>query len=216
MYVKLFRTLMKGMFLPRRTKEQAAETREQILNAALEVFSRKGYSRTTINDIAKEAGITKGAVYWHFKNKPDLLAGMINHHETKFCEDFQELKLNTIKEFRDLLIKHTKLVAENEEMQKFKFFMYYQIEWSAEFMSEVHEKLNELREDPRNHFIGALKHLKSIGQLKDDVDVDKMVLKMFAMWMGMLDLALLKEISFQEFYELMKENVNQVLEIYSK
>lgn len=202
--------------MARRTKEQAAETREKILAAALEVFSRRGYSLTTVNDIAKEIGLTKGAVYWHFKNKPDLLASMIKHHESNFCEDLSEFQPDSVDEFRQFLLKHARMVADNPEVQKFKFFLYFQIEWSTEFMTKVHKKLNDLREDPKENFVRALIHLKNIGQMREDADVNKIVMKMFAQWMGTLDLALMKEITFEEFYLFMEENINQTLNYYSK
>lgn len=61
----------------RKTKEEAENTRREILKAALEVFYQKGYSRTTFDEIAARINLTKGAVYWHFKNKPDLLVELI-------------------------------------------------------------------------------------------------------------------------------------------
>jgi TetR/AcrR family acrAB operon transcriptional repressor len=62
--------------MARKTKEEARQTRSDILAAAIRVFSVRGVSRTTLNDIAKEAGVTRGAIYWHFNNKTDLLAAL--------------------------------------------------------------------------------------------------------------------------------------------
>jgi AcrR family transcriptional regulator len=56
----------------RKTKEEAAVTRQRLLEAALKVFSRQGYAAARLEDIADEAGVTRGAIYWHFKNKADL------------------------------------------------------------------------------------------------------------------------------------------------
>ncbi len=50
----------------RRTKEEAAITRDSLLRAALRVFSRQSYGATTLDDVAREAGVTRGAIYWHF------------------------------------------------------------------------------------------------------------------------------------------------------
>ena len=61
----------------RKTKEEAQETRNLILDTAEAVFSEKGVSRTTLNDIAKAADLTRGAIYWHFKNKADLFDAML-------------------------------------------------------------------------------------------------------------------------------------------
>ena len=55
--------------MPRRTKEEAQQTREALIEAAEVVFHRKGVSASSLNDIAKEAGVTRGAVYWHFKKQ---------------------------------------------------------------------------------------------------------------------------------------------------
>ena len=57
-------------------KEQALETRERLLDAAEDVFNENGVSRTALSDIAKAAGVTRGAIYWHFKNKSDLFSAM--------------------------------------------------------------------------------------------------------------------------------------------
>ena len=63
--------------MARRTNEQAQQTRENILRGALDVFSEKGFSRSTLSDIAKRIGMTRGAVYWHFKDKQELLVELI-------------------------------------------------------------------------------------------------------------------------------------------
>ncbi|HXD09856.1 MAG TPA: TetR family transcriptional regulator [Anaerolineales bacterium] len=56
----------------RRTKEEAAVTRANLLKTALSVFSAKGYASATLDDVAKAAKVTRGAIYWHFKSKADL------------------------------------------------------------------------------------------------------------------------------------------------
>ena len=66
--------------MPRRTKEEAAITRENLLKAGLKVFSKKGYSSTTLEDIAREAGVTRGAIYWHFGSKAELYIALLNEY----------------------------------------------------------------------------------------------------------------------------------------
>lgn len=58
--------------MARKTKEDAEVTRQNLLGAALKVFSRQGYTAARLEDVAEEAGVTRGAIYWHFKNKADL------------------------------------------------------------------------------------------------------------------------------------------------
>jgi len=60
----------------RRTKEESEQTRRQILRAARREFFLHGVTRTTMERIATAAGVTRGAVYWHFENKRDLFNAM--------------------------------------------------------------------------------------------------------------------------------------------
>lgn len=60
----------------RKTKGQAATTREQLLDAAERVFCEHGVARTSLTQVALAAGVTRGAVYWHFKDKADLFTAM--------------------------------------------------------------------------------------------------------------------------------------------
>lgn len=62
--------------MARKTKEEASRTRQQIIDAARQVFLERGVSRTTLEQVAKAAGVTRGAVYWHFANKAELFFAM--------------------------------------------------------------------------------------------------------------------------------------------
>eukprot|EP01031_Cornospumella_fuschlensis_P049721 gene49721-60863_t len=57
--------------------EDALATRNSLLDAAELLFQAQGVSRTSLNDIAKHAGTTRGAIYWHFKDKADLFNAMM-------------------------------------------------------------------------------------------------------------------------------------------
>ncbi len=60
----------------RRTKAEALETREALLDASEALFVEKGVSGTSLTDIAKAAGLTRGAIYWHFADKAALFEAM--------------------------------------------------------------------------------------------------------------------------------------------
>jgi TetR/AcrR family acrAB operon transcriptional repressor len=63
--------------MARRTKEEAAATRDNILDAAEQLFVEQGVSRTTLQHIATAAGVTRGAIYWHFDDKGALFMAMM-------------------------------------------------------------------------------------------------------------------------------------------
>ena len=56
----------------RKTKEDAQLTRQRIIDAAREVFLTRGVSKSSLEHIAAQADVTRGAVYWHFKNKTEI------------------------------------------------------------------------------------------------------------------------------------------------
>jgi len=60
----------------RRTKQESERTRQGILAAARGVFARQGVTRTTLEEIATAAGVTRGAIYWHFADKTELFFAM--------------------------------------------------------------------------------------------------------------------------------------------
>ena len=59
--------------MARKTKQEAQKTRETLLDVAMQVILTHGIARAKLADIAKEAGVTRGAIYWHFSNKSNLL-----------------------------------------------------------------------------------------------------------------------------------------------
>ncbi|MBW5799859.1 TetR family transcriptional regulator [Halomonas elongata] len=72
--------------MARRTKAEAEATREALLDAAEEVFFEKGVACTSLEQIARHAGMTRGAVYWHFRNKADLFRAMLDRVRMPFEE----------------------------------------------------------------------------------------------------------------------------------
>jgi transcriptional regulator ttgR len=97
----------------RRTKAEAEQTRNDILKAALILFDEQGYAQTTLSTIARKAKVTRGAIYWHFENKEEILAALA---QAQFAElnsqintaiaapdTWQNLADNFIAYFRGLL-----------------------------------------------------------------------------------------------------------------
>ena len=77
----------------RRSKADAEQTRLKILDAAERLFCTRGIAQTTLEGIAREAGATRGAFYWHFKDKADIL--------TAICERYKSPQLARIEAVAD-------------------------------------------------------------------------------------------------------------------
>ncbi len=70
--------------MARKTKEEAKKTFQALLEAAQRLFLKKGIANTTLNEIANEAGMTRGALYWHFENKEALILALWEDGAGKF------------------------------------------------------------------------------------------------------------------------------------
>ncbi|OKB68152.1 DNA-binding transcriptional repressor AcrR [Serratia marcescens] len=100
--------------MARKTKQQAQETRRQILDAAVREFSERGVAATSLTDIATAAGVTRGAIYWHFKNKVDLFNEVwestepkIDELSTEYRANFPENPLRVLKEILIYILTST-------------------------------------------------------------------------------------------------------------
>ena len=69
-------------------KENQVQTRERLLDAGLEVFSRRGYYAASVDEIAAEAGFSKGAVYSNFSSKEDLFLALIDRRFTRDAREY--------------------------------------------------------------------------------------------------------------------------------
>ncbi len=59
-------------------EDVSEERKEQILDAATEVFAQKGFDKARMDDIVEETGLSKGALYWYFKSKDDIIFAIMD------------------------------------------------------------------------------------------------------------------------------------------
>ncbi len=172
--------------MARRTKEEAAATRESVLLAALDLFSEKGYSHTTFSDIAKRIGKTRGAVYWHFENKQALLSALIEHlyaHEAEWV-GVGTREVNTLEDMRTMFVNYARTVLDDPLSRSFAFFMNYQMEWSEKLLAETHVRLNELRASSVEEFQKHFSIPEIADRLRSDVNVEALTSTLIAFWLG--------------------------------
>jgi AcrR family transcriptional regulator len=68
--------------------DKREETRARLLEAAAEVFAKKGYERASVDDVAQAAGFTKGAVYWNFASKEELFLALVHERQAALMGEF--------------------------------------------------------------------------------------------------------------------------------
>ncbi|CAH6659923.1 MULTISPECIES: multidrug efflux transporter transcriptional repressor AcrR [Pseudocitrobacter] len=100
--------------MARKTKQEALATRQHILDVALRLFSQQGVSSTSLVDIAKAAGVTRGAIYWHFKDKSDLFGEIwelsessISDLEIEYRAKFPDDPLSVLREILVYILEAT-------------------------------------------------------------------------------------------------------------
>ena len=173
--------------MARKTKEEAQATRESAVLAALDLFSEKGYARTTFCDIAKKIGMTRGAVYWHFDNKPALLAAMVDYffnlQEKRVQEHFFEI--HSLEELREAFLEHARAVTEDKRLKKFEFFMTFQMEWSEELLTATHKILDKIRKDPFEKLVAVLRSPLVVRRLRSDIDPSCLAVTLAGLWVGL-------------------------------
>ncbi len=172
--------------MARRTKEEAEQTRQAILLAALDLFSEKGYSKTTFDEIAKHINLTKGAVYWHFRNKPDLLIALIREVIIR-TEDYIRKEVpntDTIEDLKKYFLCTAKLIQSNSQLRKFMFFALYQMEWSETIYKKVKNSLDDIVDLPFKQIKEILTSLQKSGEIAANINVN-MISEMFiCFWKG--------------------------------
>ena len=106
------------MYNMRRTKEEAAVTRATLLKTALSVFSAKGYAAATLDDVAKAAKVTRGAIYWHFKSKADLYNTLVQEFSARGAAVVQQAVAEggtLIEILRRVFVRQCALIEEDKE-----------------------------------------------------------------------------------------------------
>ena len=128
----------------RRTKEEATITRERLLDAALASFHAKGYSATTLDDIARQAEITRGAIQWHFGSKVDLFNTLIRERYQKaaaYMWQTSETQGSPLVVLRQMLIKWLSYTEENADFRAMLELVMLKTEVSPELAGGVQEKV---------------------------------------------------------------------------
>lgn len=124
----------------RKTKEEALKTRQLLLDAAIEQFSLRGVSNTTLGDIADAAGLTRGAVYWHFASKSELFNAIwqeqrplreLLHHQLIQIESG-----NPLLDLRNKFILGLRYIAETPRQRALMQILYHKCEFSSDMMPE--------------------------------------------------------------------------------
>jgi TetR/AcrR family acrAB operon transcriptional repressor len=173
--------------LARKTKELALETRKKLLESALDVMSEKPFNTVSIDEIANRVGLSKGAVYWHFKNKGDLLMQLIGYLFEKAClyfnvdgnppEDLDGLR----RFFRNKLMK----IHSSERMQKINKLLRRHHEWPEEANAAVLDFMSEMTRREREMVTRVISRHQERREVRADFPAHEIATLLSAIFHGM-------------------------------
>lgn len=156
----------------RRTKEEAAETKRTLLDAALTVFSRDGYTAARLTEIAEEAGVTRGAIYHHFENKAGLYLALIQRAEGEQRALMQSIieKGGSIADFtRRIMVASFEAIASSPTYRQVMELTMFKVADSAE-LSDLIEKRRQEAVMLIESIAGVLERGIETGVFRKDLD----------------------------------------------
>lgn len=162
--------------MARRTKAEAQETRRAIMQAAKRQFSQQGWAATSLCEVAREAGVTRGAIYWHFKNKAELLMALWE----ELCEPIGQMLSASVNAdepdplghlARFLLVVLENVTTSDSHREFFRLF-FNQTEPTDEIL-EFHQLSQEVVINYQAELRNALRNAIAHQQLPADLDVEQ-------------------------------------------
>ena len=132
--------------MARRTKEDAKTTRNNLLDAAEQLFQSRGVSHTSLNDIAVAAGTTRGAIYWHFKDKAELFNAMMERVtlplEQTLVVAYVEQSAHPVAEIRSAMLEALRLIATDEQTCRVLKIATHQVEYTTDMGAVLERHLS--------------------------------------------------------------------------
>ncbi|MCD7907951.1 MAG: TetR/AcrR family transcriptional regulator [Clostridium sp.] len=185
-------------------QHNSKETRELIINSAIQNFIEKGYSKTTLEDITKRVGLTRGAFYWNFECKKDILDEIVNRYERFYLDiyDRYEVLESARETIRNLLIKD---ITKKSNPSPYMIIIRYKVEISTEITDVVdrQRKLDDL-------FIGIIEReirrgIES-GEFRQGLDAHEATIFIFTYLLG-FDSYMVVHYTTEADANLTKENI---------
>ena len=166
--------------------KRSEETEKKIIQAGLELFVRKGYHGTSINDITQKVGLTKGALYSHFSSKGELLLRIIDEYRHHFLDEMMravtEYQGDAIGKLHHAISFNSKFALENQDLCIFLTFLTTELNADVDFEPPLRNVYQEYQ-----RFISQLiQRGINQGLFKKDIDPDLTALTFMALHDGVL------------------------------
>jgi len=169
---------------------ELADTRERILLQASSVFASKGYQQAKLDEIARAAGLTKGAIYWHFRNKSDLFCALLEERMQRntapLSTELSEALQLKDDDSRRLALTHV-LKATLARFRSDADWPRLCVEFLAQSRdADVAERLRGLNANGRRIAAGVVEAMKLAGLTDKNINTDMLSLFWYALIDGLM------------------------------
>jgi len=174
----------------RKTKEETEKTRISLLESALTVFSEKGFVRSTLNDIARQAGVSRGAIYWHFKDKVDLFEALSLYIEDCsgfHSEDLLEEAFNSLDDIGRKLLDWLNKLNSDQRFRTYYDFINFKIEYHAE-LDPVLARQREVKRLLLQRFMADYTRMQEQGTMRMDIKPQQAALMTLFFFHGLVEI----------------------------
>jgi TetR/AcrR family acrAB operon transcriptional repressor len=182
----------------RRTKADAAITRDTLLKAALTVFSRKGYASSTLEDVAQEAGVTRGAIYWHFGSKAELYDALMEEYSAQGGQIVQAAAAeggSLVEILRRIFIRQLEAVENDPDLRNMMEISLFKTERTPDLQAAQQQRLETSRALLEG-IAQALRQGMAAGELRADLHPLDVARAFLALQNGAIYLWLYDPLSF--------------------
>ena len=179
----------------RRTPQQAQQTRDSLLRAALNVFERRGVARASLAEIAAEAGVTRGALYWHFKNREELFDALFQHLLSEFSQqlddDIRRAAPDMLGTLRQALLANVERLMHDETQRKFCRVLHLKCEHTSD-NAAIAALMQSYKRIWHERMHAALLLCQRQGALPPDLDTTAATLYLNSLLFGFMHLWLMQ------------------------
>ena len=172
--------------MARRTKEDAEKTRKAILVAALDIISEKGLANTSLDQIANQAGVTRGAIYWHFKNKTELFAVILDEWlkpTHQLSDKWLAQSKPSLKNLKTYMVEWLSQIHSNPDLTKLFDILFFKIELIGDVKTLI-DHANEKADQDALALQFYLGTLKVQGEIHPASDVALLTITLSSFLMG--------------------------------
>jgi TetR/AcrR family acrAB operon transcriptional repressor len=171
----------------RKKKEDALETRNKLLESALDVMGEKPFSSVSMSEVAERVGLSKGAVYWHFKNKGDLLVSVVGEVCDKVWRDFYDTAIFSegLSGLRYFFMKKMDSCVNNVQIQKINRLMHRNHEWPEAIAKSILSAVRDMLFREQEILSEIIDRAQKNREIRDDIPARDISLLMSAIFQGM-------------------------------